>query len=336
MRSAARFTGMTVVGRIGFVVLWLLSAASAVGAVAGYLGPFSRTMDLIGGSRLQFFFLSWLILVPTIIGFVWRKSRCSLLVLTVIAGGAAINSFEVLPWYFSQGGKGTASGSGPEVKLLAFNVLHQNTHFHEVRQYLNKEKPDLAVFFEATGAWPRELLSLDQSMPHHLSFRKQQFEIFSRHPILEIRERLFGDHRGYVVIVLDVDGKRFTVCPNHAMPQFHYGESGFQLRNEQLEIGIGTEIAELESPVAVIGDLNVDIWSPLYRSMVKKSGLVDARRGFGVMPTHWGIGTLRHQHLLGRPIDHCLVTADVEVLEMKTGPPLGSDHLAVVVRLKLP
>jgi endonuclease/exonuclease/phosphatase (EEP) superfamily protein YafD len=40
---------------------------------------------------------------------------------------------------------------------------------------------------------------------------------------------------------------------------------------------------------------------------------------------------------LGRiPLDHCLVSSGLDVLDKRLGPQVGSDHLPVVIELQIP
>jgi endonuclease/exonuclease/phosphatase (EEP) superfamily protein YafD len=87
-------------------------------------------------------------------------------------------------------------------------------------------------------------------------------------------------------------------------------------------------MADAPRPLVVMGDLNASLWSPTYREMLRRSGLQDARRGFGPLHTQSRFG---FHFLLGIPIDHCLVSDRIEVRLLRTGPALGSDHLALIV-----
>ena len=76
------------------------------------------------------------------------------------------------------------------------------------------------------------------------------------------------------------------------------------------------------------------MWSPFYRSMMETSGLRNARQGRGILPTH-SIVTPRFA-ALSAPLDHCLVTPDIQVKDFKLGPAIGSDHLPIIAELLIP
>ncbi|NEO05274.1 endonuclease/exonuclease/phosphatase family protein [Moorena sp. SIO3I8] len=107
----------------------------------------------------------------------------------------------------------------------------------------------------------------------------------------------------------------------------------WQWRNQDLEKEIGDYIRQIQKPVVLIGDLNVTMWSPYYKSLIESSGLHDARAGFGILPTLSQFSPANPW--LAIPVDHCLVSRDVKVIKMRTGPDLGSDHLPVITDIAL-
>ena len=83
-----------------------------------------------------------------------------------------------------------------------------------------------------------------------------------------------------------------------------------------------------------MGDLNVTMWSPFYRSLAKISGLNNARQGFGILPTQSAI--LPQYAIFSAPIDHCLISQEIKVKDFRVADNIGSDHLPIVAELLLP
>jgi endonuclease/exonuclease/phosphatase (EEP) superfamily protein YafD len=88
----------------------------------------------------------------------------------------------------------------------------------------------------------------------------------------------------------------------------------------------------LPEPKICVGDLNASLWSPVYLDFAKQTKLTNVRQGFGLLPT-WP--TFMGFNWLMIPIDHCLVSSDICVVNAQTGERIGSDHLPLIVELKI-
>jgi endonuclease/exonuclease/phosphatase family metal-dependent hydrolase len=66
--------------------------------------------------------------------------------------------------------------------------------------------------------------------------------------------------------------------------------------------------------------------------LIERIGLINAREGFGVLPT-WP--TYYGSTALMIPIDHCLVSEDIRVFNIRTGAHIGSDHLPLIVDIEI-
>lgn len=98
-------------------------------------------------------------------------------------------------------------------------------------------------------------------------------------------------------------------------------------RNEQLA-NVAHFIGAVEGEAVVIGDLNTTPWSPYFKQLCRDADLRDSAKGFGLQvswPTFcWPLGI---------PIDHCLVSPAIGVVDRRTGPNIGSDHSPLIVEL---
>ena len=79
-------------------------------------------------------------------------------------------------------------------------------------------------------------------------------------------------------------------------------------------------------PLILLGDLNVTPWNRHFRRLLKRSGLADSSRGYGVQPT-WP----SRNPLLLIPVDHCLHSHDVFIVNREVGANVSSDHYPLIV-----
>jgi endonuclease/exonuclease/phosphatase (EEP) superfamily protein YafD len=102
----------------------------------------------------------------------------------------------------------------------------------------------------------------------------------------------------------------------------------FRSRNEQLA-RVAAFMRDQPNPRILVGDLNTTMWSSSYAEFASVSKLGNCRRGFGVLPTF----PMDQLPLLRVPLDHCLVSPDLAVLDCRLGNPAGSDHAPLIVEL---
>ena len=87
------------------------------------------------------------------------------------------------------------------------------------------------------------------------------------------------------------------------------------------------------------GDLNVTQFSPHFKNLLKTGKLKDSSRGFGYQPT-WPaqlplLNKISECPLFRIPLDHVLVSGDIQVRSVELLPSIGSDHLAVEAVLSI-
>lgn len=304
---------------IFFAFVALIVAVSLL-SLAGYLGNLHRYLDIANAFKPQY-------LTGAIAAFVYffltRRKQWVVVSLVCIF----LNCLEILPWYMPVGL--AAETSPANFRVLAFNVLSNNSEFEQVITFVKQEKPDLAIFMEASGEWPENLKMLDDIFPYHQSAEKIDLQIYSTIPLTDSQIKVHGKYRGYVRSEID-RGTRVSVIASHNYPPVVFGLEGFTWRNEQLK-AIGETVATVENPVIVVGDLNAPMWSHYYQKALNNSGLRNTRQGFGIMPTYEPKNFFK-----AIPVDHCLVSEDIQVVNMRLGPSLGSDHVPIIVDLLIP
>ena len=318
---------------LGIVSITLVALAST------HLG-WNIILELLSHFQRQYFFFSLILLGLLILlrrkKFVWLGLVCLGLLLT-----------NILPWYIPRSQPPT-SDSQP-LRVLISNVYIRNTQYERVLSLVKQEKPDIAVFMEVTQAWVQQLATLKDLLPYSSSPATPAnpgILMLSRFPLENLSVNFFGtdqDRRaiGYkkatILAEIKLAGQVISLIATH--PATPVKPSIFHARNRQLD-NIRAYIQQRNLPTVMMGDLNITMWSPYYRRFANQTGLLNARQGFGIVPT-WRpirIPFVRLPSalfwLLAIPIDHCLVSPAIAVTRIHPGPNVGSDHLPLVVDLR--
>jgi endonuclease/exonuclease/phosphatase (EEP) superfamily protein YafD len=187
------------------------------------------------------------------------------------------------------------------------------------------------VIEEVTPAWAAALAALTQRYPSaKIVPRDGAFGIgILSHGPMERVEVLDLGHPAYPALLARIPAGRHTLSLLAAHPPPPTSETGFSVRNDQLR-RLGELALRLDAPKVVLGDLNTTPWSPYFAALLRSSRLLNGRDGFGILPTWPSFFTPAMI-----PIDHCLVSPGVQVTRMETGPDIGSDHLPLIVDLRV-
>jgi len=239
----------------------------------------------------------------------------------------ALNASLVLPWYFAD----DVALSDKRLKVLYANVLSTNTQHERLFDLLDAEAPDVVMLQEVSPQWLMALDRLRQSYPYsYAEAREGNFGIalFSRVPFTSVGH-IDSPPLGYptVIATLDIDGDTLHLVGTH--PMIPMGQRFHSDRNTQLD-SITDLLDGRDGSLILVGDLNLSQWDIKYRSLEENTGLRNTRIGFGVVPT-WP--TFMPFAMI--PIDHVLVSDDLGVVETRSGPRIGSDHLPLIVTIAL-
>ena len=295
-------------------------------SLVGYLGRLNLYFEFASGYKLQILLMA----LCSFIYFSLTRRRTWILISSI---AIVVNLAVILPWHFNRPAIVESNQYAP-LKVFSYNVLWNNKDYQSAIALVEQEQPDLAIFQEAVSDWHEHLLALKQSYPYHIYAKKLEIEVYSKLPLLNPKIELYGTYRGLVIVELKIGDRQTKFIATHAYPQLYFGHQGWLIRNEHLEVGIGEYVGNLKQPVIVMGDLNVSLWSPFYHAMIEKSGLRNARQGLGVLPTHSIVAP--QFAALSAPIDHCLVSSEIQVKDFRLGKAIGSDHLPIIADLLVP
>jgi endonuclease/exonuclease/phosphatase (EEP) superfamily protein YafD len=292
-----------------------------IAMILGLLARWSWELDLLNHFALQF---SWGLAVLTVFLATLRAWRL------VLAGGL-LGVFAIFPVALAYTGQRNATPHAPVVRVLFLNLLSSNAEHTTVLEHLAGSEADFIVLAEVHHRWMPTLEQLEgRGYPYSITEPQSDnfgIAIFSRHPIEGRIENIGGNAAPPSAIVVSAT-HALTLIGTHPVPPV--SPSNAALRDQQLR-AVAARAKELGGRVAVIGDLNVTPWSPIFSSLLRDGELHDSRRGFGVQTT-WPAD---FPALARIPIDHVLTSTPVVATRREVGPFVGSDHRSVTVDLSL-
>ncbi|MCK4665678.1 hypothetical protein KAU33_02960 [Candidatus Dependentiae bacterium] len=297
---------------IAFLIIVLTSLS--------YLSCFGWVLELTSHFKAQYLFL----LLTLSIYFILRRKW---LTLTLSFAFLILNLISIIPLYIDP--------SIPEIKngtnltLLLINVQSKNLKYYKVINFINKTNPDIIVTLEINLHWkPALAKEMERYEFQKIVFGKDDFGIglYSKYPLINPEIFYFGPANVPTIISdIDVKGKIITLCATH--PKSPGTLTNFRNRNIQLsELAKSRE--KYKNSFILIGDLNLTSWSCHFNKICQEMKLYDSRKGFGIQAT-WPAKF----PLLLIPIDHCLLSEDIKVLERKIGGFVGSDHRPIILNL---
>jgi endonuclease/exonuclease/phosphatase (EEP) superfamily protein YafD len=291
---------------------------------AGYLGTTHNWCELASHFRAQYS-LGALVLLVTFVAFnAWFWSAGALLILL-------INSSRLVPFYFPRAPARIAP-KRQRLKLILQNVEYKNVNYDPFIKLVKEEKPDILVVQEPDSRWIGQLNGLGNQYPYSKLFQGELgagLALYCRTPIEMAEEvHLAGNERPGILVRIDLGFAKISLLTIH--PPTPLLRAHFHQRNQQLSEAAYI-LQGIEANKVLVGDLNTSSWSPFFSRLIRQTGLVDVRRGFGLLPT-WPTRRIWLACLM-IPIDHCLVSRDISVISARTGRQINSDHLPLIVEL---
>jgi endonuclease/exonuclease/phosphatase (EEP) superfamily protein YafD len=302
------------------LIFILIAIFTTILSLTGYLGKLHQILELTSHFKLQYFIVG----CSTLFFFLLTRKK---IWSWVSLGCILINLWAIVPWYLPPA-KVVTGDNVTKIRVLELNLFNRNKRYSEAIALIKEENPDVAVFLEVSQEWANQLIVLELSYPyvfHSQDNRRFGKSIYSKVPLENSRSVSLGKSRKTLVSQLKIDGNVVNLILVH--PRIPTKRSSFQMRNEELR-KLADYVSELDSPVVLVGDFNTTMWSPYYEELVEKTNLRNARQGFGIQPS-WPA----HLPFLYIPIDHCLVSPDIQVLKSRTGRNVGSDHLPLITDL---
>lgn len=245
----------------------------------------------------------------------------------------------------------SAPPSADGLRIVSANVLASNRDHAPALEVIAAQDADVIALIEVTPRWLNDAIArFGDDYPFHTSGSDEGEwtggacgqMILSRLPIRSAR--VLDVHsdgielRPVVEAVVDWNGTPLTVQVIH--PVRPSGARRLRARTAVFE-RVASAGPPPDGPGAriLLGDFNTTSSSPLFGRLVRATGLHDSRVGYGLNPTY----TPHHPEISPRlpfgwepsvPIDHALVSRELEVLARGTFSVPGSDHRAIALTVR--
>lgn len=300
-----------------------IDAAAALGVlftVATFLGRLHWVLDIISQGKQA--------LALCFLGFVIYKLICGSYRTAVLALIPLIlNVVPPLLLFLPQ--QQVAPESPLRIRILQANVLSTNRDSKALLKLIRQSDPDVIVLQEINLQWLKELAVLNAAYPVSAAFpREDNFgaAIFCR-DTNAIAQIIFLNDPSMLPLArvkLTVSNKPLTITGVHLLPPLN--KAYWKERNWYAE-ELAAELARIDTPQIVTGDMNNAPWAARFNDFTKSSGLLDCAQGRGALgtwPTHL-------PPILRLPLDHCFHSKDVIITTRRRGPRIGSDHFPLVI-----
>lgn len=226
-----------------------------------------------------------------------------------------------LPWLSAAPGLPEGAGA-PQLRLASANLNLDNRDASALRDWLTRAQPDVVVLLELSPAFAQDMQTLPGYPYRSLNPLPTPFGIgvLSKFPLLN--PQVIADAEGIQRIETDlqVAGCRVGLAAVHPMPPISPQQ---RTKRDATLRGLAQRSQVSQIPSLIAGDLNSSPWAPTFAGL----SAFGWQRASGLAPT-WG-------GPLGIPIDHVLASAQWRLVSQQRGPDLGSDHLPVLVELRL-
>ena len=291
----------------------IILAGLCLAAAATFAGKLFWLLDLASHFQVYYFWAATALLLGNLL---LRRKRSALAAAALLG----ISGYHLLPYYLPRS-QVAEQGTAHRLMLLNLNLTNQKTA--AVTAEIAEHDPDILVLQEVTPRWRKELGALPAGFKHSFDLPEEgafgiwvmsKFELED----LDVQRR---DGVAFLHVRYKVGSRPLEVVALHPLPPV----SGPASKIRDTILADASIYAAGEGSRIAVGDLNCSPWSPHFRSFLKTSGLRDTALGRGAQ------GTWLRGLLLGIPIDHVLVSPDIEVIDRIIGRDVGSDHRPVVV-----
>ena len=288
----------------------------ASGTLLGFFGRWNWLFDILSHFRVQYLLI---LITSGIILALGGQISTGLIAFTF----GLVNLYTIAPLFIREERSRNQENS---YRFLQANILQINQSYSKVMELIHTFEPDFILLIETNHRWDRALDEIRSLYPYeNVALREDNYglSLFSRIPFAEAEVITIGEKPlPTLVVKLQLDGAYLTMIGTHPPPP--KGKQNANFRNMHLK-ELSSFVRSIEGKVILCGDLNITRWSPFFQEFLKESDLKDSAMGFGYQPT-WPTDL----PIFLIPIDHCLVSTGISVINRRIGPKIGSDHYPII------
>ncbi len=223
-----------------------------------------------------------------------------------------------------------------ELSLFFNNLNYTNDNYQPLINYIKQENPDVITLVEIPQAHYEDLKTLLANYPH--TFRQPGANsrlglvVFSKKPFVYTPYTHYFGESDYPSVEVNLKLKNeppLSLIVIHPPPPVTPHLSS---QRNQVFDGLADYLKKKQLRTVVVGDFNATNFSLNYKQLLKEGNVTDARAGSGVQPS-W---PSKLPKLLRIPIDHALITKDIQMAQFRLGPDTGSDHLPFSLKILIP
>ena len=220
------------------------------------------------------------------------------------------------------------------LRLMVSNVLMTNRDGDKWLGVVREADPDVVVAVETDAWWAETAGVLKESHPHAVEVPQDDTYgmcVYSRLPLesVEVRHLVEPEVPSLNLVARLRSGELVSLVFLHPRPPRPDIQQDSHLRDAELVLA-GREVASIDRPVVVAGDLNDVAWSRSTSLFQKLSGLLDPRIGRGTFSTFHA-----DHRLLRYPLDHVFHSDHFALVELRRLDHVGSDHFPMLIELQI-
>ncbi len=308
---------------------WLAAISVAGVTVVAALAPFSATAAIVNHLLLQVAVGTTAVLAVTALMRRWRPALVIVLAMVgqavMMASGAHLRDVTASAYAAPI----EAAEDQAVLRVITYNVLGSNRNYDATVDFLRRQAADVVLLNEVHGPWFRALAALTDVYPYTLDcsgIRWCNLAVLSRLPL---GDTYVGRPGSYAPQMADVTvralGRDVRLLGTHLVHGLVPG--GFARQGLEVQ-RVADRVNLRRMPTVLAGDFNMSPWAPRLQAMADRAGLTVTPSLFGT----WPAGLPMPARI---PIDHVLVSPDLQVTDRRLGPALGSDHRPVIATIAL-